>query len=78
MAYHLRETGRVNYRDLADVKLPRAHKSKSELAADRLYAVEVVEKDEEGGKVKVYYLGYGPEYDEWKDEEEIIEPIVQG
>ena len=77
MAYNLRETKEHNYRDLGDLKLPRARKFKSELA-DRLYAVEVVEKDKEGGKVKVHYLGYGPEYDEWKDEEEIVQPSVAG
>lgn len=77
MAYHLRETEKCNYRDLADLKLPRARKLKSE-SVDRLYAVEVVEKDEEGGKVKVHYVGYGPEYDEWKDDEEIVEPSVPG
>ena len=34
-----------------------------------LYPVRIVER--EAGRVKVHYEGYGTEYDEWKDEDEI-------
>ncbi len=75
MAYSLRQQERKNYRDLADVKLPPPSKKAKE---DPLYAVEVLEKDEDSGRVKVHYVGYGAEYDEWKREEEIVQPAVSG
>lgn len=74
MAYSLRQKEKKNYRDLADVKLPPTRKLKSSADADKLYAVEILETDEERGRVKVHYTGYGPEYDEWKREGEIVKP----
>ena len=54
-----------NLRDkkLADMPLPRARPAKKE---DTLYQLEVIEEDA-NGRVKVHYVGYGVEHDEWRD-----------
>ena len=61
MEYNLREVPRANYKDLADVKLPRAQPQMTE---SKLYPVEIVEEEED--QVKVHYIGYDSAYDEWK------------
>ena len=40
--------------------------------SDEPYAVEVVERDDDGGRVCVHYTGYSSRYDEWKDPNEIV------
>jgi len=40
---------------------PRPQKSK-------LYPIEVIERDNVTGKVKVHYIGYGSNGDEWNDD----------
>jgi len=60
MAYNLRTSeGRKNYRDLDTIKLPRAQRIK-----DKLYPLEIVGRD--GDRVKVHYIGYSSQYDEWR------------
>ena len=66
MAYNLRNSGPKNYK--ADVRLPRATRT-TRATKDELYPVEVVARD--GDKVKVHYIGYGDEDDEWRDIAEI-------
>ena len=56
----------VNYREADMVKLPRASRSQ-----DKIYPVTIVEQDSD--KVKVHYIGYSSDYDEWKNEDELIE-----
>ena len=56
----------VNYREADMVKLPRASRSE-----DKLYPVTILEQDND--KVKVHYIGYSSSYDEWKDEDELVE-----
>ena len=68
MAYNLRNSGPKNYK--ADVRLPRATRT-TRATKDELYPVEVVARD--GDKVKVHYIGYGDEDDEWRDIAEIVE-----
>ena len=43
--------------------------------ADQLYPIEVVEED--GDRVKVHYVGYGLEDDEWRKRED-IEDLTSG
>ena len=52
--------------DLTTLRLPR-RKAESK---NKLYNIEIV--DEKGGEVKVDYVGYGSEYDEWKPRTEIV------
>ena len=39
--------------------------------SDKLYPISVLEHDSKG-KVKIHYVGYGSEYDQWKDAAELF------
>ena len=49
--------------------IPRAKAVKQK---DKLYELEIIQEDEYLGKVKVHYIGYGSEEDEWRDRSDII------
>lgn len=70
----LRSVKRVDYSELSDVKLPREKKAKVAKEADRdkLYPVEIVEQDDSNGRFKVHYIGYSSQYDEWRDNSDVI------
>ena len=71
MSYQLREHDQKNYKELADLKLPRAEQAAKEVQDDHLYELEVIE-DEYSGRVKVHYTGYGPEHDELRDKKDVV------
>ena len=77
MAYQLREKKRTNYKEIENVKVPRARAIKKK---DKLYDLEVIEEDEYTGRVKVHYIDYGAEHDEWRDKTDIVitKPPTQG
>lgn len=56
-----RKLGEVNYNEADSLRLPRASSSRVE---DKLYPVTVLEEDSD--RVKVHYVGYSSEHDEWK------------
>ena len=60
--YNLRNQESKDYKELSTVRLPRAKPVKN---TDKLYELEVIE-------VKVHYVGYGSEYDEWRDKADIV------
>jgi len=62
----------VDYKALADVRLPRASR-KSGVKRDKLYPVKVVDKNSDNGLVKIHYVGYSSAYDEWRNEAEVVE-----
>ena len=62
---------KINYRELASVKLPRVRKDRSN--ASRLYPIEVIEKDVTTGRVKIHYTGYSACYDEWRDDSDVVD-----
>ena len=64
--YSLRTKERKNYREMADVRLPRPERVCN---ADKLYPIEVLERD--GGRVKIHYVGYSDIHDEWRSEEDV-------
>lgn len=66
--YDLRNKDRKNYRELSEVKLPRAQCWRG----TTLYELEIVEEDVYTNKVKVHYVGYGSDDDEWRDRTEIV------
>ncbi len=66
----LRHKERKNYKEMADLRLPRARWSK---VIEPLYSVDVVEKDEATGCVKVHYVGWGEECNKWKQKEEVLD-----
>lgn len=69
---------RPDYRQLSDVKVPRiARRSNKGYKAGssidkKLYRLRVLEEDEENGRVKVGYIGFSDEYDEWRRLEDIV------
>ena len=77
-----RTISRPNYAELADVKLPRTKSVKktnlrtrgvTETVEPELYRLNVLEQDIGRGLVKVRYVGYGAEYDEWRMMDDIVE-----
>ena len=71
---------RVNYAELVDIKIPAVRKRKAEdlktaveeSEGDRLYCLSIVQRNPQEGLVKVRYVGYGREFDEWRLEEEVV------
>ena len=65
----------VNYRALSDVKLPRVkgktHAGGTDEDKRELFALEVIERDNENRRVKVHYIGYSD--DEWRDAHDIVD-----
>ena len=65
---------RINFHDLSDTKLPviRRKKSRSEKRTSQtLFPIEIVDKEPEKCRIKVHYIRYGLNFDEWKDESEL-------
>ena len=74
-----RSIPRGDYASLANVKLPRSKRtnncdmprdSKGE-ANRKLYRLEIVDKNMETSQVKVIYVGYSTDFDEWRAREDI-------
>ena len=58
----------VNYKELDNLRLPKESVTKSK-EENKLYPITVVEQ--ENNKVKVHYVGYSSDFDEWKKEDEL-------
>ena len=69
-SYNLRNSDRKNYRQLSNPRLPRAEKIRQVHDPEKLYEIEVVERD--GERLKVHYIGYSSDYDEWKEAADIV------
>ena len=68
--YDLRSKDRKNYKELSEVKLPRSqHRIQRDTT---LYELEIVEEDVYTNRVKVHYIGYESDDDEWRDRTEIV------
>ena len=60
---------------MAEVNLPAGYMRRSAAspqADSDLYAVEVLERDDERGRVRVHYTGFSRRYDEWKEAADIV------
>jgi hypothetical protein len=65
----LRPAHRVNYKQLSELKLPKAPRSRpSTVDQEHLYPVEIVEED----SLRYREGAYNQSFDEWKPKEEII------
>ncbi len=71
-----RRIRRRDYRDLADVKVPKAKRSAGCGSSGGLYPVNIVQED--GNRYKVHYVGYSSCYDEWKENEELVKLDAAG
>ena len=69
--YDLRPREKKNFRELSDIKLPRASRQSSKWNADELYTIEIIEERED--EVKIHYVGYSSKHDEWRNREEIVQ-----
>ena len=65
-----RQRKEVNYKEVESLKLPRAESIKP-----KLYPVSVTERDSD--RVKIHYVGYSEDHDEWRNEEE-LESLGEG
>ena len=73
MAYNLRNHERINYRAIENPTLLRDRATRTQ-GSQRLYELEIVEEDDYTGWVKVHYIGYNLEYDEWRNKEDVVVP----
>ena len=53
----------INFKQLVDIKLPKAKKVKETRSESRLYDVEVTGDDPSTQMVKIHYIGYSSRYD---------------
>ena len=69
---------RLDYSILADVKVPRRTRPTREneskqSQSSKLYRLKILEEDKDNPDlVKVGYVGYGSEYDEWRSKKDIV------
>lgn len=74
-----RSVKRIDYRVLADVRVPKRVKSNHPASrqptesSEKLYRLEVLESDATNKLVKVRYIGYDSSYDEWRPATDIID-----
>ena len=67
--------GKGSYKELANCTIPISYRNgnavkRQKVKKKELYPVDVLERGA-GGRVKVHYIGYKNNYDEWKDETEL-------
>ena len=64
---------RPYYGELCDVRLPREckHQVNVQRSDSTIYRLSTLEEDESRGLVKISYIGYGSEWDEWRRREDI-------
>ena len=60
---------KANYKELSCFKLPKSFGKRPRKVAEKLYPVNVIEKQD--GRVKIHYVGYEDHFDEWRNEEEV-------
>ena len=64
-----RQRSTVTTVDVSPPCLPRRRATSS---LKNLYDIEIVDEDEENDKVRIHYVGYSSEYDEWRNRSEIV------
>ena len=57
----------VNYKELENIKLPKASRPKASVSKPKLYPVTILEGESNNDQVKIHYVGYSSDYDEWRD-----------
>ena len=70
--YDLRTRERKNYDESSIPALPRSRPTQPKKDTT-LYELEIVEEDSYNERVKVHYLGYGSEDDEWRHKKDIVQ-----
>lgn len=67
--YNFRKKDKRSYKDLCEISLPRAKRIKKDA---KLYELEIVEEDVHANRVKVHYIGYDSDDNEWRDRADIV------
>jgi len=68
--YNLKVINKWDYKQMNAIDLPRAKREKR----DKLHPIEIVER--QGSRVKVHYVGYGDDNDEWHQLSDITQLSV--
>ena len=63
----------INFKDLVNIKLPKAKRINKARNESRLYDVEVLDEDPRTQRVKIHFIGYSSRYDEWRPLTDIID-----
>ena len=65
-----RQRNTVTTLEVSPPSLPRCRATSS--LKRNLYDIEIVDEDEESDRVRIHYVGYSSEYDEWRNRSEIV------
>ena len=65
-----RQRNTVTTLEVSPPSLPRRRATSS--LKRNLYDIEIVDEDEESDRVRIHYVGYSSEYDEWRNRSEIV------
>ena len=71
MEYNLRTRKVTKYAEDERLTLRGQRKRTRKQKSEKLYELEVVERDRVHHRVKVHYVGYNSDNDEWRDEKDI-------
>ena len=63
----------INFKELVEIKLPKAKRIKEARNENQLYDVEVIGNDHRTQRVKIHYIGYSSRYDEWRPLSDIVD-----
>ena len=64
---------KINFKQLVDVKLPKAKRIKATRSESQLYDIEVIEDDPSTQRMKIHYIGYSSRYNEWRPASDIVD-----
>ncbi|CAB4031443.1 Hypothetical predicted protein [Paramuricea clavata] len=53
------------------IKAERIRPKQEKVKKDKLYPIEIIDRDKCSNKVKIHYTGYSSEFDEWRDATEV-------
>ena len=57
---------KTSYKDLVRFDIPK-NRRRTTGRVNKLYPIRITDRDKNGDRVKVHYIGYAAVYDEWKD-----------
>ena len=63
---------KITFKQLVDVKLPKAKRIKAIRSESQLY-IKVIEGDPSTQRMKIHYIGYSSRYDEWRPASDIVD-----
>ncbi|KAJ7391236.1 hypothetical protein OS493_019367 [Desmophyllum pertusum] len=58
------------------VKAERIQTKTEKVDTETMYPIEITERDKGSNKVKIHFIGYANEYDEWRDTDQLGAPRI--